>query len=102
MAVDEAEAAADVQRTDVLEAAQPLARQTEQRPRLRLEEDVVLVPRERDRRLDLLLVRPAIAVERAGYGERSSWRPAATDRLRAGEKPRVSWTRYRGRALTSS
>jgi hypothetical protein len=72
MAMDEAEAAADVERPDVLERAQLPACELEQDACLRLEEEVVLASGKRDRRVDLLLVRPAIAVEAVGYGDRSS------------------------------
>ena len=72
VAVDEAEAAADVERSHTVEVAEPPFGELEQDASLRLEEEVVLASRESDRLLDLLLVRLAVRVERGCYGFRSS------------------------------
>ena len=94
--VDEPEPAPDVEGTHAVEASEPALGELEEDVGLRLEEEVVIAPRERDRVLDLVFVRVAMVVG-GGYGDLSKGSESATDVVSAAEErsanPRVSSTR---------
>lgn len=86
--MDQADAAADVERTNLVERAEVLPGEVEQGLRLRADEELVLTAGEGDRVGDVALVRLDMLVELRGYDASSS-----AARAMSGENPTVSLTR---------